>query len=334
MRGRIENNNRIKQTIEENLKNMPQFVNEWYINLIASGKEPSSCNDYIRKIRRFLTYINKDIVNIKPEDITMSITESYFISIQTKKCNGVEVETSDSYKQSVWCALNNFLEFMRNRKYIDSNYMSLISKPKNKDLQRINENRILLTKEDFNLILQSIENGAGSNKAKARQKRDMLIMLLFMQTGMRKTALSEINLEDLDLDKRELTVIDKGNKRHVYYLTDNILRYLYLWLAQRKDILNGEQCDALFISDNKKRLSDNAIYNLVEKYCEDALNEKISPHKIRSGFCSILYNETKDAEFVRRAVGHSNIATTQRYIVTDNTEKEVAANMIDRYLKI
>lgn len=339
MSGRIENNNIIKRNINNNLKELPEFVTQWYINLVASGKEVTSCNDYIHKIRNYLFSINSNLKEISLNDITMKSVESYYISIQTKiDKNGNEIQTSDSYKQGIWCALNSFLGFMYNRKFIPENFMSSISKPKNRDLQRINEKRILLTKDDFNLILKSVENGVGSNKAKAHQKkikdRDMLIMLLFMQTGMRKTALSEINIEDIDINKKEILVIDKGNKRHVYYLTDNIIKYLKLWLNQRDKILDGIVSDALFISDHKKRLSNNAIYNLVEKYCEDALGERISPHKIRSGFCSILYNETNDAEFVRRAVGHSNISTTQRYIVTNNKEHEKAANIINDFLTL
>lgn len=339
MQGRIENDIRIKRLIENNLQTMPPYVKEWYINLTASGKEMSSCNDYIRKIRKFLLFIDKDANKVMLKDITMDKTESYFISIQTKiNSNGKQDITSDSYRQTIWCALNSFLGFLYNRKYIEENYMKYICKPKNKDLQRINENRILLTKEDFNEILKCVQNGAGSHKAKEHQKnmrnRDMLIMLLFMQTGMRKTALSEININDIDLSKRELLVIDKGNKRHIYYLTDDVVKYLKLWLLQRDKILGNNYNDALFISENKTRLSNNAIYKLVEKYCEEALDERISPHKLRSGFCSILYNETKDAEFVRRAVGHSNISTTQRYIVTDNSEKERAANLINNLIKV
>ena len=63
---------------------MPGFATEWYYNLKASNKQPSSCNDFINKLRRFLTYINEDIKTIKPEDITISSTEKYFISVKKK----------------------------------------------------------------------------------------------------------------------------------------------------------------------------------------------------------------------------------------------------------
>ena len=51
----------------------------------------------------------------------------------------------------------------------------------------------------------------------------------------------------------------------------------------------------------------------------EGLGYKISPHSLRTAFCTILYKKTGDIEFVRRAVGHSSIETTQRYIVDDDT---------------
>ena len=64
------------------------------------------------------------------------------------------------------------------------------------------------------------------------------------------------------------------------------------------------------------------ISDVVEKYAG------VSPHKLRSGFCSILYKKTGDIEFVRRAVGHANSATTARYIVTNGEEKQNAAEIM------
>ncbi|MEE3416989.1 MAG: site-specific integrase, partial [Prevotella sp.] len=58
----------------------------------------------------------------------------------------------------------------------------------------------------------------------------------------------------------------------------------------------------------------------------------LSPHKLRSGFCSIMYSKTHDIEFVRRAVGHSNVATTQRYIVTNKDEKKKSAEIMESIL--
>lgn len=336
MKGRIENELKIENTIFNTLSGMPNYVTEWYCNLKASNKEASSCNDFINKVRRFLLFINDDMKNIQPADITLVDVEKYFIFIRKKKDkNNKLVYTSSSYQYGIWCALHNFFNFMVNRKYFHENFIDYIERPKNNDLDKINENRILLTKKDFNKIINSVNHGVGSNKAIAHQQRfksrDLSIIMLFMTTGIRREALSEINIEDLDLQEKKLIVIDKGMKRHVYTLSDKVVNNIIEWLELR-NYININNNSALFISGNGKRMTGSAIYKLVEKYCYDALGYHISPHKLRSGFCSILYEEKGDIEFVRRAVGHSNIATTQRYIVTNNNEKTEASNLISSFL--
>ena len=74
MKGRLENEIKIERNITTTLSKMPYYASEWYINLKASKREPSSCNDFINKLKRFLQFINNDIMCIKPEDITLSET--------------------------------------------------------------------------------------------------------------------------------------------------------------------------------------------------------------------------------------------------------------------
>ena len=90
---------------------------------------------------------------------------------------------------------------------------------------------------------------------------------------------------------------------------------------------------ALFVDKDGDRVTRSTIDNIVNKYTKAALGKPLSPHKLRAGFCSIMYNKTHDIEFVRRAVGHSNISTTQRYIVTSKEEKRKASEIMDKILK-
>ena len=330
MQGRLENEIRLQGTTDNIIKCMPNFVNEWYNNMKASRKTASSCQDYARKIKRFLKYINVNTEDIETDDITLQICESYLISCQTKTNNdGLIVYTSDSYQQTVWCAMNSLLKFLSKRNYIDHNFMEDIDKPKNRDLNRINNERILLTQNDFQNILRCTKNGSTFMNG-ILNNRDVLIVLLFMTTGMRKTAMSEIDVDDINLKEKTLTVIDKGNKTHIYSLNEQTLEYLFLWKNDRKKL--NPKSNALFINRNGTRMLPVGIYDVVKKNCKEALGKSLSPHKLRSGFCSILYDQTHDIEFVRRVVGHSNIQTTQRYIKTDGTEKRQAVEIMENIL--
>ena len=61
--GRLENKLKREKLIFDILSNMPQYVTDYYYNLSAS-RESSSCLEHIRKIRKFLLYLNSDINKI------------------------------------------------------------------------------------------------------------------------------------------------------------------------------------------------------------------------------------------------------------------------------
>ena len=319
MNGRLENELKTNIKIEKILKDQPRYLYEWRDSLLASRKTSATIRDYLFKVKKYLQAVDYDI--------NQSDTIKYFISIQTKNKNGNVTRTSDSYQQTIWCCLNNFFSFMVSMNYLDKNYMTMIEKPKNHDLDRINENRILLTKNDFSKIINSVNR---KSRGYGVKERDLAIMSLFMTTGMRKSALVDINVEDVDFDKKELFVIDKGNKRHRYPLSDSVLEILNEWMGKRDEL--DVETPALFVTTRRTRLSATSVDHIVDRYAKDALGKHISPHKLRAGVCSIVYEETKDIEFTRRVIGHSNVSTTQRYIVTNNDEREKASDFLSSIL--
>lgn len=333
MQGRLENEMKIFKTADALMESMPSFANEWYMNMKASRKTASSCYDYVRKIRRFLEYINNDIKHMNVNEITLQTCESYMIACQTKKgSDGIEVFTSDSYQQGIWSAINNFLKFLSKRKYIEYNFMDDIEKPKNKDLDKINRARVLLTKKDFKKILASAKEGSNYSGG-LFDNRNILIVMLFMTTGIRNSALSEIDIDDIDASNNTLIVTDKGNIMHTYYLDNDVIYYFKKWIKDRDKIAKSESNKALFVNKNGERITSRGISKMITKCCKEGIGKNLSPHKLRSGFCSILYDETKDIEFVRRAVGHANIHTTQRYIKTNDNEKETASKIMNNIFK-
>ena len=149
-------------------------------------------------------------------------------------------------------------------------------------------------------------------------------------TGMRETALTEINMNDIDFINGTVKIIDKRHKTHVYKMNRAIRESLEDWIADREEKLAGQKIDALFISNQKKRVSVSCVVQIVKKYSLEGLGYSISPHKLRAAFCTILYNDTKDVEFVRRAVGHTCIETTLRYIADDDSARSEAAERLER----
>lgn len=328
MNGRLENDMKLFAKAEKKLADMPSFATDWYRYMQASYITAATCRDYVFKVALFLSSINKDLKKIKARDITESSVVSYMFSIKTKVKDGKQVETSDSYRNTVWYALNSFLQYLTDHKMIEENYVLKIKKKKNTDLERINQHRVKLTADDFNKMLNSID--ASSSRY---PERDKAILMLYMSTGMRKTALSSINIEDIDIKNKRLTVIDKGDKKQLYKLYDKELKAISDWLDKRKSFKNVSETSALFVSNMGNRISEAELERMIKDRSKKALGKSFSPHKLRAGFVTIMYEQTHDIEKVRRMVGHSNATTTQRYIVTNNQEKEEAANIMENLLQ-
>ena len=329
MTGRTENRIKTENSINSILDTLPSCVTNYYYS-IASGLEPKACLEYIKKIRGFLSYINSNTREVKVDKIGQIDVAKYMHHIETKTdINGAEAETSFAYRKLVHSVLNSFFEYLANNHYVECNPMKQIRRPRGTNSVK----RYHLTSESFQKILKQIDSGAGTARAANRQKnwhsRDYAIMVLLMCTGMRETALTEINVGDINWRDQTLTIIDKRYTTHVYHINTKMRDALKMWLFDRESILDNNQCEALFVSNQRKRISADSVSDIVKKYTKEALGCSLSPHKIRSAFCTILYDQTGDIEFVREAVGHRSAETTQRYIVKDGSTKTKSANIIN-----
>ena len=324
MTGRDLSEKKKFDSVNKKVQEMPEYVALWYMNLKASDCTAATCRDYVYKVEKFLKSINPDIEAVKPEDITEITVTKYFLSVKEKTTgDGGVRRTSDSYQGTVWTCLNNFLEFMARHNMISTNYMSMIKKPKNHDLDRINKKRIQITSEMF----QDLRRATFREYNVFTRNRDRAVLMILMCTGMRETALTNIMLEDVDLVKRTISITDKGKKDHVYDINDKLMKDLvsYLDVRERKNDHNSLH---LFFSKDSDTMSSRMVSRIVQKYSEIAFGYPVTPHKLRAGYCSILYQNTSDIEFVRRAVGHASSETTQRYIVTNGDERKRASEII------
>jgi integrase/recombinase XerC len=87
---------------------------------------------------------------------------------------------------------------------------------------------------------------------------------------------------------------------------------------------------ALFLSSWNRRMSVRNMEVLVKKYCARAgINKKMSPHKLRATFATMLYNLTGDVYLVADILGHQDVATTkEHYADMSGKRKEESRNIV------
>ena len=325
MSSRLQDGLKLQEKTQKMLQGLPQIVTDYYY-VLAASREPYTCCQYIQEVSRFYKFLSDEPQNYDITQIDETDIARYMQYIITKK-NGTG-ELSFAGRKRIWSILNSFFSYLRKKRLIPENLMDYIDRPQQSD----NIKRILLTEEDINKLMKTISIAPANDNRHGylRWTRDICMFTLLVHTGMRVTALTQIDCSDIDLKKRELTIIDKRHKTLQYALNDTEYNAIFWWFGYRKGYLEelGVETDAMFITSRGERITKTGVAKLVREYSKKALGYEITPHKLRAAFCSILYDKTGDIEFVREAVGHANSQVTQRYIVKKESAQKQASELL------
>ena len=328
MTGREEHRIASQKNMMIKIQKMPEIIQKYYYYL-NNKYEYKTTEKYIYYVKKYIDSFEKIdyIYNINSSSI-----DKYIMSLDFTQEGNVEYK-SDAYKCFVWRIIKNFYQFLISQKLVEHNPCITEGKPKMKK----RKNTIVLTDKEINEVIKCVTTGVGTGKSLTHQanwrERDILLILLLIQTGARCTELNEINIEDIDFDECSIKSIGKGGKEYTKVFDTSIIPYFEKWISKREVIL-GNRTGALFISNRKVRMSVTNIEKLVHKYTS-TLDKKISPHKFRSTYGTNLYKETGDIEYVRRCMGHSDIGTTGFYIIdNDQCDRAKAAKIMSKKCKL
>lgn len=160
--------------------------------------------------------------------------------------------------------------------------------------------------------------------------RDRSLLETLFSTGLRVSELASLNRNTVNLGRKEFSVVGKGSKERIVFLSDSAVEWLERYLKARRDTFNP-----LFIrfqgsvnpADNGEamRLTPRSIQRIVEKYVKGCgLPVKATPHTLRHSFATDLLINGADIRSVQEMLGHSNISTTQIYThITNKHLKDV-----------
>ena len=141
---------------------------------------------------------------------------------------------------------------------------------------------------------------------------EKLIIETLYQTGMRKSELCNILLDQVDFSKSEISIKGKGNKQRVVPISENLLKQMREYTAIRKP--NEDSGIYFFVRENGKKLSEKFVYSVVNRYLSlITLKKKKSPHILRHSFATHVLNNGAEISKVKKILGHSSLASTQVY---------------------
>ncbi len=145
-------------------------------------------------------------------------------------------------------------------------------------------------------------------------ERDKLIIELLYATGMRRTELVNLKIQDLDLTGHQLKVLGKRNKERIIPLLHTTVRQINTYLDKRSELQSRSDSSYLLLTKDGLKIYETLVYRTINKYFS-LVSPKVkkSPHILRHTFATHLLNRGADLNSVKELLGHSSLASTQVY---------------------
>lgn len=256
-------------------------------------------------------------------------------------CNFFQIEDIDNFCKltskdiSNWLislAKNNISNSTRNTKlsYLKSffDYLEFIERKEiDRYIKRIPNAKVPYRVKNYP---NSLDMDRLIENTKSQRTKAMIVVI--RNTGVRFSELIQITCKDIE--NGYANIIGKGNKERTIYFNLNTQRVCKRYInSRRKKIVErtGVDTDLLFINKFGKVVSEVAFCEELKK---SAMNsgitwyKEMTPHKLRHGFASEQIKENgADLATIRDALGHTNIATTNRYL---HTEENLVKQMMTK----
>lgn len=258
---------------------------------------PTTVRYYVREAADFAQYLASqevtDIEKIEPYDVRD------WLMVQMEKNSPATVRKKHA-------ALSAWITYLRKNKYLARDIMASVSIPQQPTRQPIffRESEVEHIYDD---IYPPTYEGALAK----------LVLRMLYETGMRRSELASLTVQDVNLSKLTIKILGKGNKMRIIPIENELAHNISQYLALRDEKMAEEKAAdsrRLLINSKGRPVSDSMIYSIVEQYMPALSNaDRVSPHVFRHTFATHMLNEGADINAVKELLGHSSLDSTEIY---------------------
>ncbi|WP_191557789.1 tyrosine-type recombinase/integrase [Metabacillus idriensis] len=248
---------------------------------------PATIEYYKNEFHAAKKIINKQLVDCQQIDIETFILKSK----QFMKVTSINTRLR---------ALRSFYNFLFKYKHLDKNAMKNIKllRDRQKTIETLDNKEI----ENLLKIIRQQKSFIGF--------RDEVILLIFLDTGVRLSELVGIEVNDV-LENSIIVRKTKNLFERTVYLSDATVEQLKRYIKIRGNV----ETDKLFITQDNGELKPHSIQTRFTKYGKDArITKRVSPHTFRHTMAKRMIVAGIDAFSLMAILGHQDIAITKKYV--------------------
>lgn len=261
-----------------------------FVSQLVLSRSKTTVDAYRYDVGRFIDYLSLESRIKKPVCIQPKHITSYLAHC---KQAGKSDASINRYYMSIRCYCN----YLKRESWIANDLMQGISAPRS----IIKAPRIPTVDEVCKILEQpDIESAVGM--------RDRAILELLYSSGLRATELCSLQLHHVGPSK-VMVSCGKRNKTRTIPVTAEA----FAWVDRYIRAYRGKDKGPLFLTTMGKQLRRQLLCQIVMKYAAKAGVEEVTTHTLRHACATHLLDAGADLRLIQEVLGHSSIASTQRY---------------------
>lgn len=260
---------------------------------------------YNNDLVQFFDFIETQYDGLPLTKITGTIVRTWLASLKEASFTGKTLNRKIS-------SLKSFFKYQLQQGVLDKTPMETVISPKMR--KRL---PVFVAANDMEQLFINLSFAEGW-----KGFTEKLVIQVFYATGIRLSELVQCKENQLDLSKRVLKVLGKGNKERIIPISADLASELDKYIKEKPVKASGNAY--LFVNESGKPLQPRTVYGFVKSYLAQVTTlQKKSPHVLRHSFATHLMNNGADLNAVKELLGHSSLAATQVY--THNTIDQLKA---------
>ncbi len=263
----------------------------------VGGLSPASVRAYSGDVERFAGWAARGGAE-GPADVDRIVLRRYLAFLATRRYSKATISRTAASLRSyfLWCA---------RRGLVGTDPAARLSAPSpDSRLPRV------LGHGELDRLLEPAA-GTTTGPSPELDRRDDAVLELLYGSGMRVAELCGLDVDDVDLARRVVTVTGKGSKQRQVLIHERCADVLRTWLDGPRStmVTSAGPAAALFYNRRGNRLGPRDVRRILDRRSTVPTH----PHALRHSFATHLLDGGADLRVVQELLGHASLQTTQVY---------------------
>jgi integrase/recombinase XerC len=293
---------------------MTKAPNEWegsiaaYLDsrLAMNALSPAS----VRNRRIFLSeFVRFAVANkvIRPDQAHKNLILGFF----------AQKKVSNNSKRVQFFILNAFFEYLHEEGLVTENVVATINAPNGKKIESD-----YLDRSEINVFF----DGVLETSREGLEDRNLCLVAFLTALCLRVSEACNLRMTDINTAQNSVRVRRKGGHEELLPLSEDIVDYLEKWLYARETWDKAAFSPFLFVTWSGEPLSVRSAQRIVQRGLKGAgiIKRRMGPHLLRHSGASTYLSDGINIKTIQTLLGHSNIATTGRYVHASRGQLETA----------